>query len=219
MKKLLNTLICSIGFLSFIFAFVGCDSASNNTCAHDWAIKQSTQEKTAYECSKCMQPKEFQLAFDQKYVYAETKIITPETLSIEELKQTLPTNIMNHIPLEIKQQVGTIDNDEEFKIILNEAIKTNQLQFYPNNEGDGQTVIEVRNNLEYITVTDGVDFYTLKVKPVGQDEESIEITKLENSSTLLTLSNYQSLRFLDGKIQYIITYLSNIEIIFNFEIL
>lgn len=216
MKKIFSILICLITLLSVVCGFCACDSNSNNTpndnCIHTWALKQATQQKTIYECSKCNEPKEFNLSFDKNYIYTETQIEIPQGLSLEQLIQTLPTNIMSVIPLEIREQVGTIDTVDEFKLIIKEAIKTGKL-----NAHFDDIIISVANVIERISVSDNSQTYILKVKLIGQDEESIEISKTENTTQLLALSEYQELRFIDGKIQYVITYLKDIKIIFNFE--
>ena len=214
MKKTL-TFIYAIAVFFIVFCFNACDSNFNDTpnnCDHTWILEQATQQKTIYECSKCNEPKEFNLDFDETYIYTETEIEIPQDLSLEELKETLSMNIMSSIPFEVREQIGIIDTVDEYKLVLNEAIKTGHLNVYFED-----TAINVVNMIESISVADNSQSYILKIKPIEHDEDNIEIPKVENTTQLLALSEYQELRFFDGKIQYVVTYLKDIKIIFNFE--
>ena len=194
MKKLLSFLICSITLLAVVFSFTACDKTENNTpndnCIHTWSLEQATQQKTVYKCSKCNTPKEYNLCFDQNYLYTETQIEIPQGISLEELTKTLPVNIWQIIPLEVREQIDTIDTVDEFKLVLNEAIKSGQL-----NVNFDDTRIYVVNVIESISVVDNSQSLVLKIKPIEQDEENMEIPKVENTTQLLALSEYQELRF------------------------
>lgn len=102
-------------------------------------------------------------------------------------------------------------------MVLNEAIKTGHLNVTFDNGDNSDIVVNVVNVIESISVTDSSQSFVLKVKSIEQNEENMEVPKVENTTQLLALSEYQELRFLDGKIQYVITYLEDIKIIFNFE--
>lgn len=221
MKKLLSIFICFAMLLSFSLSFIACENTPDETgeepCEHTWVTLQSTQEKTVYECEKCKTTKEYCLVFDKPYTYTKTEIIIPESLTLEELKQTLPINSYAGLPLEIMEQVGTIDTVEKFKIVLNALIKTGDLNFKISNE-NGSSAIEVQKPFDKITVSNEETNYVLTVGITGYDDQSVTIEKENDTPNFLVDGDYSRLRFMDGKIQYSITYLKGIEIIFNFEI-
>lgn len=217
MKKLSN-LFCFIITLALTVFFASCGKSDN--CAHEWSLIQSTQEKTVYECTKCKRSKEFNLEFDKAYTYTNTEIIIPETLTIEELVRTIPTDWYSYLTISLREEIGEIDTVDKFKIVLNELIKTGNLHFRVVTDS-GILVIYVENPIQSISITDKENTYVLNViykEGFEEDEPSGEFDKNENTSTLMSYSDYETLRFIDGKIQYSIYYLCDIEIIFNFEI-
>lgn len=218
MKKLLSILICFALLLSFSLSFIACENTSDEPCKHTWVTLQSTQEKTVYECEKCQTTKEYYLVFDKTYTYTKTEIIVPETLTLEELNQTLPIGSHVRLPFEIKEQVGTIDTVEKFKIVLNALIETGEFNFRISNE-NGYIAIEVQKPFDKITVSNEETNYVLTVGITGYDDQSSSIEKENDTPNFIVDSDYSRLRFMDGKIQYSITYLKNIEVIFNFEII
>lgn len=215
MKKTVKRVkITTVLFLCVILAF-GCFVACDAACVHDWEIVKSTQSGTVYECRKCKDINEYNLEFNTVYTYTTTEIIIPETLSVEELKQTLP--VAYSIPFEIREimeQIKPIDTVEKFKIVFEKYVELGKLE-YTFVADDERYVIPVSKPCDSISVTNGDEFYILTVTSKS-GEESMEITKTEQ-----TVSFYDDhcirICFTDGKIQYRITYLRDIEIVFNFE--
>lgn len=218
MKKFVKLAIAAILSLCATTSAFAC-SPNDIECEHDWAIVKSTQIKTVYECSKCSDTKEDKLEFGVNYMYTATEIIVPETLSTEELNRTLPSAVSTPVEVrETMEQIGTIDTVEKYKIVLNKYIETGNLNYSETVDG-GTIRVNVEKICDGMSLADNGETYLLMI--INENVETNgEIAKSEDSNVLFEATQgRQKLYFSGGKIQYKVTYLNDIEIIFNYEIL
>lgn len=219
MKKIFKSAITAILSICVVLSAFAC-ATNEIECEHDWVLIETTQVKTVYECSKCAETKEYNLEFGVKYAYTTTEIIIPETLSIEELKLTLPATVSR--PAEVREtmdQIGTLDTVEKYKTVLNKYIETGELQCTVTIDIGKTYSYYLRKPCDGMSVTDNGESYVLTVIS-DANEASEEVAKAGDSNVLYEDEyGYQKINFLDGKIQVIVKYLSGIDVIFNYEIL